>query len=138
MAFLSRLALLFALFVSTASAFATNVLTYHNDNQRTGQNLEETILTTANVNQSSFGKLSTFPVDGVIDAEPLYLSGVAIPGQGTHNVVYTVTENDTVYAFDADTVLRYGMFHCSARTKLHPTPTIAVKSRQESASLPRR
>ena len=103
MAFSLRLALLFALLLSIATAFATNVLTYHNDNQRTGQNLEETILTTANVNQATFGKLFTLPVDGVIDAEPLYLSSVAIPGQGTHNVVYTVTENDTVYAFDADT-----------------------------------
>jgi len=81
---------------------ATDVVTYHNDIARTGQNLHETILTTSNVNSSSFGKLFTFPVDGAIDAEPLYLSGVSIPGKGTHNVVYTVTENDSVYAFDAD------------------------------------
>jgi hypothetical protein len=81
---------------------ATDVVTYHNDIARTGQNLKETILTTSNVNSSSFGKLFTFPVDGVIDGEPLYLSAVPIPGKGTHNVVYTVTENDSVYAFDAD------------------------------------
>jgi hypothetical protein len=81
---------------------ATDVVTYHNDIARTGQNLQETILTTSNVNSSSFGKLFTFPVEGVIDAEPLYLSAVSIPGKGTHNVVYTVTENDSVYAFDAD------------------------------------
>jgi len=81
---------------------ATDVVTYHNDIARTGQNLQETILTTGNVNSSSFGKLFTFPVDGVIDAEPLYLSAVSIPGKGKHNVVYTVTENDSVYAFDAD------------------------------------
>jgi outer membrane protein assembly factor BamB len=97
------LAVLLSHFMVLATAvYATNVVTYHNDNQRTGQNLAETILTAANVNQSSFGKLFTFPVDGVIDAQPLYLSGVAIPAQGTHNVVYTVTENDSVYAFDAD------------------------------------
>jgi outer membrane protein assembly factor BamB len=78
-------------------------VTYHNDVARTGQNLSETILTTSNVNSSSFGKLFTMPVDGVIDAEPLYLSAISIPGQGTHNVLYAVTENDSVYAFDADT-----------------------------------
>jgi hypothetical protein len=81
---------------------ATDMVTYHNDIARTGQNRQETILTTSNVNSSSFGKLFSFPVDGIIDAEPLYLSGVSIPGKGKHNVVYTVTENDSVYAFDAD------------------------------------
>jgi hypothetical protein len=81
---------------------ATDVVTYHNDIARTGHNLEETILTTGNVNSSSFGKLFTSPVDGIIDAEPLYLSAVSIPGKGTHNVIYVVTENDSVYAFDAD------------------------------------
>jgi outer membrane protein assembly factor BamB len=82
---------------------ATDVVTYHNDIARTGQNQRETTLTYSNVESSSFGKLFTLPVDGVIDAEPLYLSAVTIPGKGTHNVVYAVTENDSVYAFDADT-----------------------------------
>jgi len=86
----------------SGAAVATDVVTYHNDNARTGQNLNETILNLSNVNSSSFGKLFTMPVDGVIDAEPLYLSSVSIPGKGTHNVLYAVTENDTVYAFDAD------------------------------------
>jgi outer membrane protein assembly factor BamB len=81
---------------------ATDIVTYHNDIARTGQNLQETILTTTNVNSSTFGKLFTFSVDGIIDAQPLYLSGVAIPSNGKHNVVYTVTENDSVFAFDAD------------------------------------
>jgi outer membrane protein assembly factor BamB len=81
---------------------ATDVVTYHDDIARTGQNLQETILTTGNVNSSSFGKLFTHRVDGIIDAEPLYLSAVSIPGKGIHNVVYAVTENDSVYAFDAD------------------------------------
>ena len=91
----------FNLCVALASS-ATDVVTYHNDIARTGQNLQETILTTGNVKSSLFGKLFTLRVDGMIDAEPLYLSAVSIPGKGTHNVVYTVTENDSVYAFDAD------------------------------------
>ena len=92
----------FCLCTALAST-ATDVVTYHNDIARTGQNLDETILTTGNVNSSSFGKLFSFSVDGKIDAEPLYLSNVSIAGKGTHNVIYTVTENDSVYAFDADT-----------------------------------
>ncbi|HEX8817449.1 MAG TPA: PQQ-binding-like beta-propeller repeat protein [Terriglobales bacterium] len=82
--------------------FATDVTTYHNDIARTGQNLHETTLNLKNVNSSSFGKLFTMAVDAKIDAEPLYLSGVTVSGS-THNVLYAVTENDSAYAFDADT-----------------------------------
>lgn len=96
-------AFFFLLLCVYVAASATDVTTYHNDIARTGQNLEETMLTLSNVNSSSFGKLLTLPVDSVIDAEPLYLSALSIPGQGTHNVVYAVTENDSAYAFDADT-----------------------------------
>jgi len=91
-----------AIAAGAGTAVATDVATYHNDIARTGLNPNETILTLSNVNSSSFGKLFTMPVDGKIDAEPLYLSSVPIPGQGTHNVLYAVTENDSVYAFDAD------------------------------------
>jgi hypothetical protein len=79
------------------------VLTWHNDAARTGQNLLETILTPANVNSASFGRLFTLSLDGKVDAQPLYVPSLAIPSQGTHNVLYVVTENDSVYAFDADT-----------------------------------
>ena len=82
---------------------SVDVTTYHNDNARTGQNLSETILTTANVNSTNFGKLFSLTVDGKVDAEPLYLSNLAIAG-GTHNVLYVATEHGTVYAFDADTM----------------------------------
>jgi hypothetical protein len=91
-----------ALTVSLASA-QVNVLTAHNDIGRTGQNLNETILTPANVNTTQFGKLFTQPVDGLVFAQPLYVFQVAIPGKGTHNVAYVVTSSDFVYAFDADT-----------------------------------
>src|SRR6266404_6564066 len=79
------------------------VLTWHNDNARTGQNLQETILTPANVSPSTFQKLFVIGVDGKVDAQPLYAPSVTIPGNGTHNVLYAMTEHDSAYAFDADT-----------------------------------
>ena len=79
-----------AIFLVTIPAVAGDVLTYHNDLSRTGQNLNETLLTTSNVNSAGFGKLFTMSVDGVIDAQPLYVSGLTISG-ATHNVLYTET-----------------------------------------------
>ncbi|MGB6885542.1 MAG: hypothetical protein WBE10_15945, partial [Candidatus Acidiferrum sp.] len=90
--------------VNPANTSTINVVTYHYDNLRTGQNLNETILTQANVNSTTFGKLGAFTVDGLVDAQPLYLSAVAMPTVGTRNVLYVATENDSVYAFDADSV----------------------------------
>jgi hypothetical protein len=87
-----------------------SVLTRQNDNQHTGQNLQETTLSTTNVNSGSFGKVFSYPVDGQIWAQPLYVPNVNILNQGTHNVVYVATENAKVFAFDAD------------NAKLNPNP----------------
>ncbi len=88
--------------VVAAAPATTDVLTYHNDIARTGQNLTETTLTTSNVTSAKFGKLGFFSVDGLVDAEPLYASNLTIPNNGTHNVLIVATEHDSVYAFDAD------------------------------------
>jgi hypothetical protein len=82
---------------------SVDVITYHYDNGRSGQNLNETILTPANVNATQFGKKGEFTVDGKVDAQPLYLSQVAINGQ-MKNVLYVATEHGSVYAFDADSI----------------------------------
>jgi len=90
--------------VSTGPVASTvDVITYHYDNSRSGQNLNETVLTPANVNSTKFGKLGEFVVDGKVDAQPLYLSQVTIGGQ-KKNVSYVATEHGSVYAFDADSI----------------------------------
>ncbi|MGA7840134.1 MAG: immunoglobulin domain-containing protein, partial [Candidatus Acidiferrales bacterium] len=88
--------------VNAVQTSTVNVLTYHNDVARTGQNLNESTLTTANVKSANFGLVGNLSVDGGVDAEPLYVSNLSVVG-GVHNVAYVVTENDSVYAFDADT-----------------------------------
>ena len=94
------LVLIFGLSVVWCSA-QVNVVTQHNDISRTGQNTNESLLTPGNVNNSQFGLLFSLPVDGQVYAQPLYLPGLQI-GAGKHNVLFVATENDSVYAFDAD------------------------------------
>ena len=114
-------------------AAAQDVLTYHNDNARTGQNLNETILNTSNVNVNTFGKLFILPADGKVDAEPLYVSNLTM-STGTHNVVFVATEHDSVYAYDADTgallwkvsMLKPGETRSDDRNCSQVTPEIGV------------
>jgi len=90
---------------SGSAGSSVSVLTYHNDVARTGQNLGETILTPANVKSAGFGKLGVLPVQGKVDAEPLYVPKLSIAG-AVHNVVFVVTEHGLAYAFDADSLAR--------------------------------
>ena len=117
-------------------AVSSDVVTHHNDNERTGQNLNEMVLTLSNVNSSSFGKVGFLAADGKVDAQPLYLSAVPIPGQGLHNVVYAATEHGSLYAFDADTgtllwrtsLLGSGETPSDARNCGQVTPEIGITS----------
>jgi hypothetical protein len=87
---------------ATPTASAPDVTTYHYDLTRAGLNAQETTLTPTNVASATFGKVGSDPVDGKVDAEPLYLNNLTIGG-AAHNVLYIATEHGSVYAFDADT-----------------------------------
>lgn len=92
-----------SLYLTAYSGLYTN----KNDNSRSGQNLQETILTPANVNANTFGKLFSFPIDAGISAQPLYVANLNMPAPlngaaGYHNVVFLATNNNSVYAYDAD------------------------------------
>lgn len=100
----------------------TKVTTWHYNNGRTSANPNEKVLTPANVNVNTFGKLFTQPVDGFIVGQPLYLPGVNIPNKGLHNVVYVATMNDSVYAFDADSSTAPALW----KTSLLPSGATAV------------
>jgi len=91
-----------ALTVSSSSATGANVPQFHGDTYRSGTNPNETILTPANVASASFGKLFSHLVDGYAYGQPLLVSNLTMGDGTTHNVLFAATENDSVYAFDAD------------------------------------
>jgi Bacterial Ig-like domain (group 2) len=90
--------------VTVASSTASDVVTHHYDAARSGTNTHELTLTPGTVNSTTFGKVAEFAVDGQIDGQILYLNQVAIPGVGSKNMLYFATENDSVYAVDADSI----------------------------------
>jgi hypothetical protein len=96
----------------SVSVRGTAVTTYQYNTQRTGANLYETILTPANVNESRFGKRFSCAVDSYIYGQPLFMPGLSIAG-ATHNVVFVGTENNSVYAFDADGKTCTPLWHTS-------------------------
>ena len=106
-----RLARIAALGILAAgAAFAqVNVLTANGDNNRTSANLKETQLRPATVAPGSFGKLGSFPVDGQVYAQPLYVSSLRMPDGSAHNVLFIFTMHNSVFAFDADTPSAAGL-----------------------------
>jgi hypothetical protein len=92
-------------FAASLATSQTSITTYHVDNSRTGWNSHETVLTPANVGSSSFGLLQKVTLTGQVDAQPLFVPGVNITAgkhQGLHDVVYVATEDNVIYAIDAE------------------------------------
>ena len=130
---LSALLIVCSAFLASAQVAIT---TYHYDNYRTGWNKNEAVLTPANVASTSFGLLHTVPLDDQVDGQPLIVPGVNITAgsnQGKHDVVYVVTEGNTVYAIDAEsgTVLLNPNFGKPVRFPLGCTnngPNVGINS----------
>jgi hypothetical protein len=99
--FLGRTSMWMLLSCGVFASAQVSVLTQHNDLERTGANLQETILTRQNVNVNQFGMLFKRVVDDQVYGQPLYVSHVKVGG-GFHDVVYVTTVNNSVYAFDAN------------------------------------
>ena len=121
--------------IANAAPAFKGVLTWHNDNGRTGRNTGESTLTLKNVNVNTFGKLFLLSTDGLVDAQPLYVPNLTVNG-ATHNVVFVESENATSYAFDADngsplwqvTVLEAGETASDDRSCSQVAPTIGITS----------
>jgi hypothetical protein len=130
-----KLAVLAACAAGWAAA-QVDVLTWHNDNMRSGHNTLETVLTPANVKPATFGKIGFLATDGLVDAQPLVVTGLPIPHYGKRDVLFVATENDTLYAADANTgavlyqvsMLGRGETPSDARNCNQVTPTIGITS----------
>jgi hypothetical protein len=114
----------------TTISGAAQVTTSQYDNMRTGATLNEQILTPQNVNAEHFGKLGAFKVDGVVFAQPLFLPAVEIPGKGKHNVLFVATENDSVFAFDADHPNSEPLWHINFLDERHGITTVPAQDVQ--------
>ena len=124
---------------AAATVYVTNdpgTLTYHNDNLRTGQDLNETVLSPANVKSATFGKLFSYPLDGLALASPLYVQNVNIPGQGFHNIVIVATEHDSVYAFDADGRSSSPLWHVNFTNPAAGVTTVPAADTGETGDIP--
>jgi len=104
--------------ITVVSAAQNNggVFAWRNDSMLSGVNSAETLLTPATVSGGTFGKLFACPVDGEVYAQPLYMANLSIPTMGLHNVVFVATENDSVYAFDADATVCQTLWQTSFLT----------------------
>ena len=106
---------------SAQTATPVNVPTWRYDNTHSGANTSETLLTPANVNTTTFGKLFSRSVDGYVYAQPLYVSGITMPDGLVHNMLFIVTQHDSVYAFDADSNGGANAFPLWQASMLDPT-----------------
>jgi hypothetical protein len=120
------------------------VTTHHYDNLRTGWNQQETTLTPGTVSSGSFGLQAQVAVDEQVDAQPLFVPNQIINGQGPYDVVYVATENNSIYAIDANsgnilaqqnygaavpyTVLPGQCLNSSANLGINSTPVIDLPS----------
>jgi fibronectin type 3 domain-containing protein len=109
---------------------------FHNDNFRTGQNPGETVLNPVNVNSATFGKLFSYPLDGMTFASPLYVASVNIPGKSFHNVVFVETEHDSVYAFDADGLTNAPLWQASFINPAAGVTTVPAADTLETQDIP--
>ena len=124
---------------ASATVYVSNdpgAFTYHNDTMRTGQDLNETVLSPANVKSASFGKRFSYPLDGLTLASPLYVQNVNIPGQGFHNVVIAATEHDSVYAFDADGRSSAPLWHDNFTNPAAGVTTVPAADTGETGDIP--